>query len=188
MTKQIDDIIIYNETRYIIRGYVGKGLFHPKSQGITLPLYSCTACYRNYYNVYEIYENRLYLIEVYIYFGEEDEERIRQGIGPKLFGKLPDPIYYEGFEPRTWPFKDKKVQVFSGFHKIDKIKEPLSFNGSLLIAYEKTARCKDGEFGYTEYEYINIKEILFSNGCISKILDRSGEKGDIEPKLYSPNV
>ena len=70
MTRQVADIVIYDNREYLISGIIGKGLLTPIDLGLT-PCTMSTACYRGYICSYKFVDDKLYLTEMLVRTADE---------------------------------------------------------------------------------------------------------------------
>ncbi|MFY2561161.1 hypothetical protein ACN469_26400 [Corallococcus terminator] len=103
MTAQISDTVLYRDQTFNLAGVKGTELFVPNQHGLK-PVGMSTACWRGFFCIYRVSEERLFLERLHIGVHPDDQPSVRDGKGAPLFGNAPryDPAYDECavYEPR----------------------------------------------------------------------------------------
>jgi hypothetical protein len=91
VTKQISDSLLFKGETYSV--VWGTPMFFREVWDLD-PVPISTACYRGYHCTYHV-DDHLWLAELEVGLEGEYEQDAKAGIGPLIFGALPEPHYYE---------------------------------------------------------------------------------------------
>jgi hypothetical protein len=180
VTIQIKDIVQFNDSEFEAIGKCGSGLFDPAQVGVRALMYA-TWCRHGFHCVYTIADNVLRLSKVYISFSHEDCIALKQGQGPRLFGKVPR--HY------PWYLSAQEDPVESYDYLVDELDEPMSFSGALVLGGD-IIESRMGSMGIPPaLKYRTIFEVVFQEGWICDMRDHSASMvklSDLYEQCYAP--
>jgi hypothetical protein len=168
MTAQISDTVHYEGKSRTLVVVQGVGLFNPRDHGVE-PFSFSTACHRGYHCAYRVDEESLYLTELHIGLSRLDQRRAQLGRGPSLFGRVPKRYAIHGRRQNlvtgeivtSWESPD---------HRIDALRELVSFSGALLV----TAGHHDRHWHYHAiYRSEEVHALVFEHGRLIEARDLS---------------
>ena len=181
MTAQISDDVVYQGRSFNLAGVKGKGLFDPKEHGLSPQAHS-SACWRGCQCVYEVVEDELRLKTLNIALSQEDAEAAKQGEGTRLFGKLPG----ERQEPAGGILDEIVAGRFEsmglGF-LYDDLQEMIPFIGGLLLGSGFLPELYVHMGFHPAYKFLEVHELTFEQGALTKASDRSEEMADFRKSL-----
>jgi hypothetical protein len=171
MTLQITDTCIYKRKRYHLLKTSGSGLFYPSDHGIKTE-YISTACWRGFHCCYTIKKSELFLTTVHL--GLDYFDKVTDAI--VLFGRKPE-RYMESYKQYR-SRKCEQVLQESSDYRIDGICEPIGFTGGILLGSDLVSGYSVA-MHYPVYVFQTLHEVIFENGKVVAIFDRSKEMEEI---------
>jgi hypothetical protein len=165
MTRQRSDQILFKGETYNV--VWGTPLYFPEVWNLN-PVPINTGCYKGWHCIYHV-DDHLWLAEIEVGLEGEHEEQAKAGIGPRLFGALPQPHYfeYERWDSRAGQF------VYGGVGQ----------SGSWL--YRPRKLMKDVEWLRISRDYLEepscwswvyhipVFDLHFHQGRLTKVVDQT---------------
>jgi hypothetical protein len=140
------------ETYLAIAGVDGDGLFHPSDWGI-VPNMIDTSSWRGFGCRYRIDSGNLQLEAVGVGLRDEQQTEAAQGIGPILFGRVPE----WNQAAHKWLYDD--------------LHQPMPFEGRMLVASNWLGPTGIGGGWPDIYEFESVLELVFEKGTLVRERD-----------------
>lgn len=163
MTAQISDFVEYNNNKYAIVAIQNDWPFSPENYGIT-PIATSSANYRGYFCDYAIKEGALILEELFV---GQDENNI--------------------------PTFNGVTAIKNRFYRINHIFEykdvglPVNYSGGIIIGNDFIEEFYVHMGFHRAHCYKYVKEIIFENGNVIKVIDHSEKMEKVREKIRKIN-
>ncbi|MAT97925.1 MAG: hypothetical protein CL608_12335 [Anaerolineaceae bacterium] len=171
MTAQINDIFLYKEKEYAVAGISEGNLFDPAMLNLE-PRAASTNCWRGYQAIFAVSESQLLLanLRINLFEGFQDYQRKQ---GPPINDCAP---------AASSTKNDEFIERLFNNH-YEGINYPLDYSGGLLIADGFLSELYVHMGFHPAWKYTEVIEIIFENGVLEKITDRSQKMQEIRSKF-----
>ncbi|MGK7904386.1 MAG: hypothetical protein AB4352_23850 [Hormoscilla sp.] len=169
MTAQMDDIFQYRGIEYSLAGISEGELFDPAIFELK-PTGPSSACWRGYIAVFAISNSHLVLDTLYVHL-LEDEKSFQRKQGPVIKGITPTDAREE--------FHFNNHYKGLNYH--------LEYSGGLLIADGFIRELYVHMGFHSPWKYKNVIELIFTNGILQNVFDRSEQMANIRQMIVESN-
>lgn len=169
----------YSKDMVSLRGVAP--VFDPAQQRVNAVAW-CTACWRGFHCSYEVADGFLFLTQVKLGLGEEDEDAAAKGTGPKLYGKVPR-RYTEYGHSTNLRTGEVKTSWESTDFVVDGLRELMPFTDGLLLGDDFIEELYVHMGFHPAYKFREVHELVFEAGRLIGEHDRSGQKAEFREML-----